>query len=168
MKRINHIFWIIFCAGLFGLTVNAQTKENALPSADPRVAKALKEANLPFEIASHDGSYKVTYGTKDNRRQTAIIASMTEDVDGVEMRAVLSFAMISDKPPSLQTAILLLEENLSIVSGWSLLKTDKHYAIVLRIYVPADLSGKHLDNTLQTVVMLADAMEEQLTKKDDH
>lgn len=166
--KIKLILSIIFCISLCGLATNAQTTANALPTADPRVAKALKEVDTEFEISSKDNGYKVTYRTKNNRQQMGFIVSETTEINGVEMRLIFSFAMISDKPPTLQTANLLLEENMNISSGWATIKVDKQFAIVNRTYIPADFNGAKLETALQDVILLADEMEERLTKKDVH
>lgn len=168
MKRVNLIFWMAFCIVLYSLTANAQPPASPVPKADPRVAKALKEANVEFQISSKDGGYEVTYGTKINRKQTGFIASDANVINGVEMRIVFSFAMFSNAAPSPQIANLLLEENMMMSSAWAILKSDKQYAVVNRIYVPADLSGAKLDSVLQEVVVMTDAMEEKLTKEDVH
>jgi hypothetical protein len=76
--------------------------------------------------------------------------------------------MVSEKPPTLPIALLLLKENVELAGGWSLLKTDNKYAIIISIYIPANSTGKSLDQALQDIVIRADEMEERLTKKDDN
>jgi len=169
MKRIKQLFLLVFCACFSSLEINAQTDLVSVKSADPRVAKALSQTKTEYQVSSKDGDYTVTFGTKGKRSQKIHIASKTDNINGVEMRLIFSFAVIADKPPSQQTANLLLEQNMETIGIWAVLKVDagKH-AIVNKLYIPADFDGEKLEKALSAVVLLADELEERLTKKDEN
>lgn len=156
---------ILFLAA-FGC-VNAQTKE--VPKADSRVAQALRETNTEFELSSKDGIYKVTYGTKGKRTQAVHVASVTEDINGDEMRLIFSFVSISKGLPTHQISNMLLEDNLERIGRWALQKLDdNNYALLNMLHVPANLKGKKLETAMMSTAVQADEMEDKLTKKDEH
>ncbi len=156
---------VILMAGVWN--ANAQTSVSEIIKSDPRVAKALKETNTDFELSSKEGVYKVTYETKGKRTQEARVSSVTEQINGTEMRLVFSFASISKSSPSQQVANMLLQENMERIGNWGLLKMDDGmFAILIKMYIPATGSGKLLEEALMIVALTADEMEEKLTSKD--
>ncbi len=169
MKRIYQLFLLIFCACFFSIEINAQSNAALAVPGDQRVAKALKETKTEYQVSSKEGIYTITFGTKGKRTQEVHITSSTDNINGVEMRLIFSFAVIADKPPSQQVANLLLEQNMETIGIWAVLKVDagKH-AIVNKLYIPADFDGEKLEKALSAVVLLADELEERLTKKDEN
>lgn len=167
MKLMKQLLLLVFCTGVFGWQVTAQTA--AVKSADPRLAKALGETKTEFQLSSRDGRYTVVFETENKRNQKVHLISETSKINGVEMRLVFSYAVIADKPPSPQTAGVLLEQNMDSISTWAVVKLDDgNYAIVNKLYIPADFDGKKLQMALSEIVLLADNLEERLTKKDQN
>ncbi|HLM61813.1 MAG TPA: hypothetical protein VK308_13490 [Pyrinomonadaceae bacterium] len=169
MKLINQLFLLVFCAFVFSMQINAQTSPVSIKSADPRVAKALNQTKTEYQVSSKDGGYTVTFGTKGKRTQKVYIVSETDNINGVEMRLIFSFATIADNLPSPQVANLLLQQNMETIGVWAVQKiADGRYAIVNKLYIPANFDGEKLEKALSAVVLLADELEEQLTKKDEN
>jgi hypothetical protein len=167
MKRIYQPFLLIFCACFFSIEINAQPNAALAVPGDQRVAKALKETKTEYQMSSKEGIYTINFGTKGKRSQEVHITSSTDNINGVEMRLIFSFAVIADKPPSQQVANLLLEQNMEILGVWAVDKlSNGKYRIVNQLFVPADLNGEKLEESLSQVTHSADEMEEQLTKKD--
>jgi hypothetical protein len=166
MKRIYQPFLLIFCACFFSIEINAQSDAALAVPGDQRVAKALKETKTEYQV-SNGGVYTINFGTKGKRSQEVHITSSTDNINGVEMRLIFSFAVIADKPPSQQVANLLLEQNMETAGVWAVDKmSNGKYRIVNQLFVPADLNGEKLEEALSRVTHSADEMEEQLTKKD--
>lgn len=151
--------------GIFTTTLPAQTSE--ADKSDPRVARALKETGTTYEVASRDGIYRVVYETTGKRTQTALISSDVDKINDVEMRVVFSFARISKAAPTQPVANMLLQENMEKIGFWALQKLgDGSYAIVSLLHVPANASGKELEHAATSAALMADDLEERLTKKD--
>ncbi|MDQ4121628.1 MAG: hypothetical protein M3209_09295 [Acidobacteriota bacterium] len=166
MKNLSITIAILSLVCFFGIQKVTAQKKSA-PLGDARVTNALNQTKTPFTV-DNKGTYQVTFELPNKRRQTIIIMSETEKIGNVELRAVISYAAISDKLPPAEVANQLLQKNMDQISFWSLLKLDDgHYALVNMIYIPADLDGKKLDSIFNTVVYAADEMEERLTKKDE-
>jgi len=166
MKNLTILFTVLIIACFLNIqTTTAQKKSATL--GDARVTNALNQTKSPFSV-DNGGMYLVTYELPNKRLQKIFIMSKTEKINGFELRAVFSYAIISDKPPTLEIANQLLQKNMDQVSFWALHKLDDgNYTVVNMIYIPADIDGKKLDGILSTVAFAADEMEERLTKKDE-
>jgi len=152
---------------LFILASSIAAQPAADGKTDPRVAKALKENNTEYDVSSRDGIYRVTYATTGKRTQLALISSDTETINEMETRVVFSFATISKTPPTQQVANMLLQENMERIGIWAVQKLgDGSFAIVSLLHIPAASSGKQLEDALMSVAMMADDLENRLTKKD--
>lgn len=163
MKTVNQILLLfIFCLGIFAANICAQKKS----PGDLRVADALKQMKTGYET-DEKGVYSVSFGIGKDRNQKAYIASETDTIYGFEMRTVFSFAAFSKTPFSAEIMSRLLDENMSRVSTWAIIKIDKDtYAIVNNIFIPADADAKRLDSAIQSVVIAADELEAKMSKED--
>jgi hypothetical protein len=169
MNKTIQFFLLLSCVYFFSWEISAQSNSNSAKNGDPRVVKALDQTKTDYQLDSKGGIYILNLRTKVNRTQKGYIASATENINGVEMRIIFSYAFIADKLPSEQTANLLLQQNMERVGVWAVHKLDiNKYAIVNILYIPADFDGEKLDKALSSVVIAADEMEEQLTKKDEN
>lgn len=166
MKNLLTTIAVLLVVCFFGIqTTSAQKKPVTL--GDARVTNALNQTKTAFTV-DNKGTYQVTFELPSKRRQKILIMSETEKIGGIELRAVFSYAAISDKLPPAESANQLLQKNMEQISFWALLKLDDgNYALVNMMYIPADLDGKKLDAILNTVIFAADEMEERLTKKDE-
>lgn len=173
MKRMNQLLLLMFCVGIFAVTqVIAQPKKTATKkaatsttSADPRVAKALNQTKTKFEV-DEDGEYKVTFGIGEIRSQVTFVSSTTDKIYDFEMRGVYSFAAFSETPFPQEITNRLLAQNMENVSAWAVIKVSNAYAIVNIAYIPADADGKRLSAAIQSVMLLADELEAQMSKED--
>lgn len=166
MKNLSIFITVLIIACFLTIqTTIAQKKSAAL--GDARITNALNQTKTPFSV-DNGGMYLVTYELPNKRRQKVFIMSETEKINGFELRPVFSYAIISDKPPTLEIALQLLQKNVDQISFWGLHKLDDgNYTVANMIYIPADLDGKKLDGVLSAVAFTADEMEERLTKKDE-
>lgn len=167
MKLIFQVLMFIVCVCFFGIKINAQTKPTPAKPVDARIEKALKQAQISYELQK-DGGYKVTLNTPGSRHQNAFITSSLGKLLDGESRVIFSYAAISDHPPSPETANLLLERNIKEPGAWAILKLpDGKFGIVYLIYLRADADTVTLVAALQIVTEAADKMEKQLTAKDE-
>lgn len=158
-------FIAVAMAGIVASSLHAQTNESS--KIDPRVGRALKETGTDYNVSSRNGLYRVTYATKGKRTQMSLISSDIDKINDVEMRVVFSFATISKTAPTQQVAIMLLQENMEKIGIWALQKLDNgDFAIVSLLHVPAGASAKELEESAIAVAVMADDLEERLTKKD--
>jgi hypothetical protein len=165
MKRINAILFFVMCACFLSIQVASQTA--ATKRGDARVEKALKQTKTPFE-KDKDGDYKVIYELSDKRLQVVHLILESEKAYGLEVRGIFSYAMVSDNPPSQETASILLQQNMENISAWAVLKmNDGKYALVNVKFIPADADGKTLEAAMLSVANAADEFERRLTKKDE-
>ena len=166
MKKLSISIAVLFVVCFLNIqTTTAQKKAATL--GDARVTNALNQTKTPFSV-DNEGMYMVTYELPNKRRQKILMLSRTTKINGFELRAVFSYAIISEKQPTPEIAYQLLQKNMDQISFWTLSKLDEgKYAVVNMIYIPADLDGKKLDGILSTIAFAADEMEERLTKKDE-
>ncbi|HEX8197271.1 MAG TPA: hypothetical protein VF571_13845 [Pyrinomonadaceae bacterium] len=166
MKNLSISIAVLFVVCFLSIQTTTAQKKSATPG-DARVANALNQTKTPFSV-DNDGMYMVTYDLPNKRRQKILILSRTVKINGFELRAVFSYAIVSEKQPTPEIAYQLLQKNMDQISFWMLNKMDDgKYTVVNMIYIPADLDGKKLDGMLTTVAFAADEMEERLTKKDE-
>ena len=166
MKKLSISIAVLFVVCFLNIQTTTAQKKSATPG-DARVTNALNQTKTPFSV-DNGGKYQVIYELPNKRNQKVFIMSETEKINGFELRPVFSYAIISDKPPTLEIANQLLQKNMDQISFWALHKlSDGNYTVVNMIYIPADLDGKKLDGILSTIAFAADEMEERLTKKDE-
>ncbi len=142
------------------------TKKNQ--EGDPRVAKALDDLDIRYEI-DPQGDYKFGFNLGDDRSQMGFIRSRTFEFAGVELREVYSAGLQSFGPFDARTANLLLAQNADVkIGAWEVghNKEDQHFA-VFSATIAADLDGEALLEVIHGVVMTADQMEQRLAGRDD-
>lgn len=151
------------------LSIQAAAQPAAAKPGDARVAKALNETKIPFELKKNN-VYEVIFNWTDKRSQQVFIVSETDSIYGFQVRGVFSYAMASDNPLSQEVANRLLRQNGDSmgVGAWGLMKMDDGKFVVMKIaFVPADADGKKLKAAISSVAEAADEMEKSLTSKDE-
>lgn len=142
--------------------------KNKHNEGDPRVAKALDELDIGYEIDG-DGDFRFGFELEDGRSQVGFIKSDTEEFVGMEMREVFSVGLRSFGPFDARTANFLLEFNQTLkIGAWSVIRDaeDNHLA-VFSTKIAADLDGKLLQGVIYAVLATADEIEERLSGRDD-
>jgi hypothetical protein len=147
---------------MFGIT---HKKQNG---ADPRIAAALEEAEVKYQI-DDDGDYHVSFELENGRSQTAIIRSRTFEFLGVEIREIFSAGLLSNGPFDARTANILLQQNEVVKLGaWGVLKNDEDaHAAVFTAKISTDLPTAEMLGVLTAVITTADEMEARLSGRDD-
>jgi hypothetical protein len=131
--------------------------------ADPRVANALSQLEVRYEVDS-SGDYKFVFDLGDERSQVGIIRSQTYEFMGIEIREVFSVGLRSFGIFNAPVANILLQQNEELkVGAWGVLRdAQENYLAVLTAKIAADLKGQELMGVIGAVLKTADEMEKNV------
>ena len=133
---------------------------------DPRVAKLLEEAGLPYQV--DNGDFRLEYDVDGTRGQRVWIDSETAKLDKLEFRAVWSVAARGKGAVPAELANLLLRENARMIVGaWQVNQGKDDYLVVLSAPVSAAADAATLREVLEVVMYSTDRIEKQLSGKDE-
>jgi hypothetical protein len=136
-------------------------------SGDDRVEKLLKAAELNYVIDS-DGDFRLLNDVGEGRSQIVWILSNTSTLGTLEIREVWSVAMRSSEPLSAEIANRLLAQNGMVKLGaWQVRRMGENYVAIFSAQINANTDQRSLLLALHAVTTTADAMEKELTEKDD-
>lgn len=149
---------------------NAQPELETPCPPDQRVLDALEEKGVPYEIDEETGDFSVLVECKDDRTQDVIIRSGTREFMGVEMRDIISIALISQGPFDARTANLLLRENTDVGFGsWQIFRDDDNTHIaIFCMNISASLRAESLVELICMVASTADEIEHRLSGLDQY
>lgn len=135
---------------------------------DARVDAVLKDIGYKYEVDA-DGDAKLTMGgLSDGRSQLLWVNANTNILSEYESRDLWTIAYLSEQPLPDEKAKMLLEKNASYkVGSWSLKKYGSRYAAVFTVQVPANADKKAVNAVIMAVALTGDAVEKELTGKDD-
>jgi hypothetical protein len=142
--------------------------QEATGNADDRIRRILDENELKY-IIDDDFDFQVGFNLEGRRSQTAIIRSRTYEFLGIEIRDISSAALVSQGPFDARTANILLQQNGQVALGaWSvsLMPDDQHIAL-FSAKIAADLGPTEFLGVLQSVLTIADEMENRLSGRDE-
>ena len=139
----------------------------AADRADPRAERALKKADLAYEIDG-DNDFSLLWETTDNRTHVVFVLSRTYRLGGLEVRKVMALAgRVQDDATELHQR--LLQENANRKLGAWEIQTgpdgDMSYRFMATI--PVDVKPKDLRAITSIVADTADALEAELSESDD-
>ncbi|MBD2328701.1 hypothetical protein [Alkalinema sp. FACHB-956] len=139
----------------------------ASANGDQRVKAALDKMGWKYEI-DQDGDFKVVLKMKDERTQRAFIRSKTDSLKGLEVRQIVSPGYVAQGELSADVANQLLKaSNKTKVGAWQVVQGEKRSVALFAAKVDANLKPEDLEVALMVTLYSADAMEKQLTGKDD-
>ncbi|WP_339375922.1 hypothetical protein [Calothrix sp. NIES-2098] len=166
MKRIiKLITFAVASVAISMQIVSAQT--NTKPAADPRIKDALDKIGAKYEIIA-DGDFKLLVETENKRSQVVFIESKTEKIGNLEIRYISSPGYISKGPFSAEIANKLLQNSgLNKIAAWQLFTKDQTYMAIFTAKITVNSDPETIKNTLLAVGYGADAMEQELTGKDE-
>jgi hypothetical protein len=140
------------------------------PQVDRKCQKLLDKANLVYEIDS-DGDFKLVVKVQDNRTQLVWVYSNTLTYDDVEVRTIMSPALVADSDEALtaETMRLLLVDNFENKMGaWEVVeRPDGGIVIQYVVKPPADASAEDLRSLIGLAAIAADMIEQQITSGDE-
>ncbi|WP_305805173.1 YbjN domain-containing protein [Stenotrophomonas sp. YIM B06876] len=131
---------------------------------DRVVGRLLDALKYEYEV-DEDGDYKLVYAVGEGRTQLVFVRSSVETFGNHHIREVWSPAYRSPGPqfPAPVANRLLEDANTSKLGGW--VKQGETAMFVVKI--DADASAEVLSDAIDAAIRSADAMELELTSKDE-
>ncbi|WP_286071921.1 hypothetical protein [Stenotrophomonas sp. 57] len=142
----------------------AATGSAAAAEADKAVARHLDKLGYAYEV-DEDGDYRMVFDVEGDRTQMVYVRSSVEDFGSHNIREIWSPAY-SAKTKQFPVAVAnrLLEDSQDAkMGGW--VKQDTTAMFVVKI--DADATADQLSDAIDAAIRSADAMELELTKKDE-
>ncbi|HDS1524440.1 hypothetical protein [Stenotrophomonas maltophilia] len=136
----------------------------AAADADKAVARHLDKLGYTYEV-DEDGDYRMVFDVEGDRTQMVYVRSAVEDFGTHNIREIWSPAY-SAKTKQFPVAVAnrLLEDSQDAkMGGW--VKQDTTAMFVVKI--GADATADQLSDAIDAAIRTADAMELELTKKDE-
>lgn len=149
------------CLAAVGLTL-ATAAYAASP--DPVIKAQLESKGTPFTV-DDDGDFQITVRVGKDRTQLVWVRSVVEETDHMRVREIWSpgYQASSDAFPAAVANDLLTRSNTLKLGSW--VKQERVAMLVTKI--PADASASQLDEAIDLTAVAADAVELDLTGKDD-
>lgn len=149
------------------LSTSIAPARSSASGGDPRVKDALDKLGLKYEV-EQDGDFKVGMKLQGGRTQVAWIGATTEKLGSLEIREIASPAYQTQGALSKEIANRLLSDNAQKkLGGWQTYQDKQTQVVMFVAKIPANSSAEELQDTLETVLVSADDMEQTLTGKDD-
>ncbi len=142
----------------------AATGSAAAAEADKAVARHLDKLGYTYEV-DEEGDYRMVFDVEGDRTQMVYVRSSVEDFGSHNIREIWSPAY-SAKTKQFPVAVAnrLLEDSQDAkMGGW--VKQDTTAMFVVKI--DADATADQLSDAIDAAIRTADAMELELTKKDE-
>ena len=137
------------------------------PTADARVERLLKEVAAEYTV-DEDGDFRLVYDIGGGRSQLVWIPSGTSDFGALEIRQIWSIAHRSQGPLPVDLANRLLDRNGAVILGaWLTEPAGDELGVIFAVQVAAETDALSLRSAIHAVATTADAMENELTGKDD-
>lgn len=147
----------------------ALLQDGSAPTADVRVATALQEAGLKYEI-DQDGDYRMLIDYASEERSQLVWAnSQTYSLgDAIEVREVWSVAYEVPTVLPVTLANQLLQRNFDQIMGtWQIMTINGGSYVVFAAKIPADLPAEQLAAIIYTVAETADEFEIEMMAGDE-
>ena len=137
------------------------------PTADARVERLLKDVAAEYTV-DEDGDFRLVYDIGGGRSQLVWIPSGTSEFGALEIRQIWSIAHRSKGPLPADLANRLLDRNGAVILGaWLTEPAGDELGVIFAVQVAAETDALSLRSAIHAVATTADAMEEELTAKDD-
>lgn len=135
---------------------------NAIKDADSRIQARFDANDFHYKI-TESGNYTAIMDCGNDRTQLVVICSVTEELDDMEIREVISLGYRGNLARS-QLVELMQDSSTKKIGAWQLEGDDD---VVFVAKVPADLDFDSLSSVIWAVAKSADAAEENLLGSDD-
>ncbi|MCL7713859.1 hypothetical protein [Stenotrophomonas mori] len=131
---------------------------------DRAIGRQLDSLDFKYEV-DDDGDYRMVFDVKDDRSQLVFVRSSVQTYGSHHVREIWSPAYRSSGPqfPALIANRLLEASQDAKLGGW--VKQGETAMFVVKI--DADASAEVLSDAIDAAIKSADAMELELTSKDD-
>jgi hypothetical protein len=158
---------LVVMLSLSASAAQAQDAPALAPTVDARVERLLKEVAAEYTV-DEDGDFRLVYDIGGGRSQLIWIPSGTSDFGALEIRQVWSIAHRSQGPLPAELANRLLDRNGAVILGaWLTEPAGDELGVIFAVQVAAEADALSLRSAIHAVATTADAMENELTGKDD-
>lgn len=132
---------------------------------DKGVGRQLEKLGFNFEV-DEDGDYRMVFDLDNDRTQLIYVRSAVEEFGSHKIREVWSpgYASATDVMPVAVANRLLEDSQDAKLGGW--VKQDRTAMFVVK--VDAEASSEALNDAIDAASRTADAMELELTNKDEY
>ena len=155
---------LLSCCALLLLLATPARAADPVPAADPALARQLDAMQIKYTV-DEDGDYQMTFELEDGRTQLVFARSPVESYGSNRVREIWSpgYQSQTDAFPAAVANDLLERSNGLKLGSW--VKQDRVAMLVTKI--SADASADQLDEAIDLTAVAADAVELDLTGKDD-
>lgn len=149
----------LLAAACLVLSVSASAAES-----DSVVEAQLRKMGTPYEI-DEDGDFKIVVRVSDSRTQLVWVRSVVEETDHLRIREIWSPGYTTDLSafPAAIANDLLDRSNQLKLGSW----VKQGGTAMLVVKIDAAASAEELDEAIDLAAIAADAVELDLTGKDD-
>ena len=150
------------CALLLLLALPARAAEG--PVADPAVRKQLDALQVKYQV-DEDGDYKMTFEVANGRTQMVFVRSPVETSGSHRIREIWSPGLKYSTPElDAKVANRLLENSAEVImGGWVRHKSMAMFVVK----IPEKSTPEELRDAIESAAACADAIELELTSRDD-
>ena len=154
---------LAFLVGAIGAVAHSAAGE-----PDGRVRKLLDDLKVKYSVTSLK-NFEVTFDLKDRRTQTVFVNSNTEKFGRQELRQVTSTSFRVSGPLTPETANRLLEDNdRRKLGAWRSVREGTNTYVIYAVQIPAETDSRTLEEAMEAARVTADAMEREVTGKDEY
>jgi hypothetical protein len=152
------------------LVLGAFQAAQAAEQEDGRVRAALDKAGVEFQVTD-DKTFKVIVKLKDGRTQVVLIDSETSKIDGttMEFREVYALAhKVEGNLPAKLSNKMMKQSHDKKIGAWELIQANGNSLAVFTAKVDAELNDINLVRIINSVGLVADTMEQEVSGKDEY
>jgi opacity protein-like surface antigen len=152
------------------LALGALQPVNAAEQEDGRVRAALEKAGVEFTVTD-DKTFKVIVKLKGGRTQVVLIDSNTSKIKGtnMEFREVYALAhKVEDNLPADLSNKMMKQSHDKKIGAWELIQGNGTSLAIFTAKVDAGLNDTNIVKIINSVGLVADTMEEEISGKDEY
>jgi hypothetical protein len=143
---------------------------NAAEQEDGRVRAALEKAGIEFQV-TNDKTFKVIVKLKGGRTQVVLIDSDTSKINGtnMEFREVYALAhKVEGNLPEELSNKMMKQSHDKKIGAWESIQGNDTNLAVFTAKIDASLNGTNLAKIINSVGLVADTMESEISDKDEY
>jgi hypothetical protein len=143
---------------------------NAAEQEDGRVRAALEKAGVEFQVTD-DKTFKVIVKLKSGRTQVVLIDSNTSKIDGtnMEFREVYALAhKVKGNLPEELSNKMMKQSHDKKIGAWEIIQGSDNDLAVFTAKIDSNFNGKNLAKIINSVGLVADTMEQEISSKDEY
>ncbi len=142
----------------------------AAEEEDGRVRAALTKAGVEFQV-TNDKTFKVIIKLKGGRTQVVLIDSNTSTIKGtnMEFREVYALAHKVEGPlPGNLTNKMMKQSHDKKIGAWEIIEGNGSSLAVFTAKIDAGLNDTNLVKIINSIGLVADTMEEEISSQDEY